>query len=217
MSRRAPPAPRSGPPEDVYARLPDERLAHLVRTATRGFNRALQMRLSRHDVAFGHWVFLRILWAHDGLTQRELALRAGLTEPTAFAALTAMEKLGFVTRAPDPASRRTLRVRLTERGRALQPLLVPLAEDVNRCALRGSSAADVAATRRVLLAAIANLAADEAEGDNPPMPSTRALGRVIEASLADDGRPRTGTRSRRNEKTVSRAVAESATGGKEGR
>ncbi len=190
MSRRTPPAPPTDLPGEVLARLPDERLAHLVRTAARGFNRALQMRLSRHDVSFGHWVFLRILWAHDGLTQRDLALRAGLTEPTAFSALTAMEKLGFVTREPDPASRRTVRVRLTKRGHALQPLLVPLAEDVNRCALRGTTVADVAAARRVLLAAIANLATDEAEGDNPPMPSTRALAAVIEASAAGGGRIR---------------------------
>jgi MarR family transcriptional regulator, organic hydroperoxide resistance regulator len=213
MSRGTPPALRTDLPGDVLARLPDERLAHLVRTATRGFNRALQMRLSRHDVSFGHWVFLRILWARDGLTQRDLALRAGLTEPTAFSALTAMEKLGFVTREADPASRRTVRVRLTKRGRALQPLLVPLAEDVNRCALRGTTAADVAAARRVLLAAIANLAADEAEGDNPPMPSTRALGRVIEASAAGSRR----TRSKRKEEAMTEDDEAPAIGGGERR
>ena len=186
--RRA--APRKPPEGDAHlpdAHLPEERLAHLVRTATRGFNRALQIRLSRHDVSFGHWVFLRILWSREGLTQRELALHAGLTEPTAFAALTAMEKLGFVTRAPDPSSRRMVRVRLTPRGRGLEALLVPLAEDVNRRALRGSAPADVAAARRVLLAAIANLAADEADGEHPPMPSTRAMARVIEASAAGGG------------------------------
>jgi len=180
MTRPGAPAPDE-PQGDWIAALPDERLAHLVRMAARGFNRALQIRLARHDVSFGHWVFLRILWEHDGLTQRDLSQRAGLTEPTAFSALTAMQKLGFVTREPDPHSRRTVRVRLTARGRELRNVLVPLAEEVNQHALFGIPPADVAAARRVLLAAIANLAMDEAGGVYPPMPSTRALARLIQA------------------------------------
>ena len=56
--------------------------------------RALQARLAAHGVTFGHWTFLRILWEGDGLTQRELSDEAGVMEPTTFAALKAMERLG---------------------------------------------------------------------------------------------------------------------------
>jgi MarR family transcriptional regulator, organic hydroperoxide resistance regulator len=213
------PAP-APPPEDWLAALPDERLAHLVRAAARGFNRGLQIRLAQHDVSFGHWVFLRILWQRDGLTQRDLSQQAGLTEPTAFSALTAMEKLGFVTRDADPHSRRTVRVHLTARGQALRHDLVPLAEAVNRRALRGLPAEDVVVARRVLLAAIRNLAADEAEGAHPPMPSTRELARIIEArdlargieapaSGAGRGRepgPEQETRMNRGQRTSRRAA-----------
>lgn len=177
MSEATPPLP---PPERLAA-LSEERLAHLVRAAARAFNRALQVRLARHDVSFGHWVFLRILWENDGLTQRDLSQQAGLTEPTAFSALTAMEKLGFITRDPDPRNRRTLRVHLTAQGRALRAELVPLAEAVNRLALAGTTAEEEAVARRVLLGAIRNLAADAADSAHPPMPSTRELARVIEA------------------------------------
>ena len=78
--------------------VPNDRLAHLVKDATRGLTRALQMRLTEHSVSFGHWTFLRILWESDGITQRELSERAGLMEPTTFSALKAMERLGYVTR-----------------------------------------------------------------------------------------------------------------------
>ena len=67
--------------------VPNDRLAHLVKDATRGLVRALTMRLAEHQVAFGHWAFLRILWETDGLTQRELSLQAGVMEPTTFAAI----------------------------------------------------------------------------------------------------------------------------------
>src|SRR6056297_1470975 len=75
--------------------LTDERLARLIRTAARGFNRALSIRLSQHDVTFGQWIFLRILWPEDGLSQRELARRAGVTEPTTHSALRRLEAQGL--------------------------------------------------------------------------------------------------------------------------
>ena len=57
--------------------VPDDRFAHLIKDAMRGLNRALQMRLADHAVSYGHWTFLRILWEHEGITQRELSERAG--------------------------------------------------------------------------------------------------------------------------------------------
>src|SRR5215470_11910830 len=117
--------------------VPNDRLAHLVKDATRGLVRALTMRLAEHRVSFGHWAFLRILWETDGLTQRELSLQAGVMEPTTFAAIKAMEKLGYVQRRQKPSSRKNVYVFLTPAGRALKSMLVPFAEAVNEIAVRG--------------------------------------------------------------------------------
>jgi DNA-binding MarR family transcriptional regulator len=141
--------------------VPNDRLAHLVKDATRGLVRALTNRLAAHGVSFGHWVFLRILWEHDGLTQRELSVQAGLTEPTTLSAITAMERAGYVTRRKMPDNRKNVHVFLTPKGRGLRANLVPLAEEVNRIAIAGVPAADVAVTRRTLLAMIENMAGDE--------------------------------------------------------
>ena len=62
--------------------VPNDRLAHLVRDATRAFSRALQVRLNAHNVSFGHWTFLRVLWEHDGLTQRQVGSRMRVAEET---------------------------------------------------------------------------------------------------------------------------------------
>ena len=147
--------------------VPNDRLAHLVKDATRGLHRALQVRLARHNVAFGHWVFLRILWVRDGITQRELSEEAGLMEPTTFSALTVMEKLGYIERRKLPHSRKNVYVFLTSAGRALKKKLVPLAEEVNEIAIQGVDSADVATTRRTLLVMIENIARDEAEHADP--------------------------------------------------
>jgi DNA-binding MarR family transcriptional regulator len=141
--------------------VPDDRLAHLVKDATRALVRALQMRLSAHAVPFGHWTFLRILWETDGLTQRELSEQAGVMEPTTFTALKAMEKRGYVVRRQLAGNKKNVYVHLTSKGRLLKRKLVPLAEEVNNVAVRGVKASDIAATRQTLLAIIANLADDE--------------------------------------------------------
>jgi MarR family transcriptional regulator, organic hydroperoxide resistance regulator len=157
--------------------VPDDRLAHLVKDSTRALVRALQMRLAEHRVSFGHWTFLRILWEGDGLTQRGLSEQAGVMEPTTFSALKAMERLGYIIRRKRGGDRKKVYVLLTPKGRRLRSKLVPLAEDVNRIAVRDARPADIATTRKVLLAIIENLARDEQTADMR-MPSTRELGRL---------------------------------------
>src|SRR5438309_9008050 len=116
--------------------VPNDRMAHLVKDATRALVRSLQTRLARHDVSFGHWTFLRILWERDGLTQRELSREAGVMEPSTFAALQAMEKAGYIARRRRGDNRKNFYVYLTPKGRALEGKLVPLAKEVNAIAVR---------------------------------------------------------------------------------
>ena len=140
--------------------VPNDRLAHLVKDATRVFQRALQARLAEHAVSFGHWSFLRILWEHDGLTQRELSNAAGVMEPTTHSALNAMEQLGLIQRRRLEGDQRNLHIFLTAAGKKLKTKLVPHAIAVNHLAVKGISAADISATRRVLVDMIENLARD---------------------------------------------------------
>jgi DNA-binding MarR family transcriptional regulator len=157
--------------------VPNDRLAHLVKDATRALVRALQMRLGEHGVSFGHWTFLRILWESDGLTQRELSEQAGVMEPTTFSAVKAMERLGYVVRRRQSGDRKRIYVFLTAKGRGLRRTLVPLAEEVNRIAVRRVRAGEIARTRKLLFSIIENLARDE-QGADMRMPSTRELGRL---------------------------------------
>jgi MarR family transcriptional regulator, organic hydroperoxide resistance regulator len=176
--------------------VPNDRLAHLVKDAMRALSRALQMRLTRHSVSYGHWTFLRILWERDGVMQRELSEQAGLQEPTTFSALKAMERLGYVVRKRMPDSRKKVYVFLTPKGRALKGKLVPLAQGVNEVAVQGVAQADIAATRRSLLAIIENLARDELDSvrKRRRIPSTRELARIV-ADAGHGARPRVARRA----------------------
>ena len=176
--------------------VPNDRLAHLVKDATRGLLRALQIRLTSYGVSFGHWAFLRILWENDGLTQRQLSEQAGLMEPTTSSALTALEKLGYVRRRQMPDNRKNVYVFITPKGRALKARLVPLAERVNEIAVQGATAAEISVTRKTLLLMVENLAQDElhAAKRRRRIPSTRELARRV-ADAVSNGRSKSRPRS----------------------
>lgn len=139
----------------------DERVARLVRLAARGFNRALQLRLQNEDVIFGQWIFLRILWKEDGLSQRELSERAHLTEPTTHTALIRMEELGYIDRRNVEGNRRRQHAFLTEKGWELRDLLEPLAHEVNSTAVAGLTPVEEKTLRKALALMIRNLEDDE--------------------------------------------------------
>lgn len=146
------------------ANLPEERLAHIVRRLARAFQRELETRLKTEDVNFGFWVYLRILWREEGLSQRELSRRAGLTEPTTHTLLNKMEQKGLIERVPFSEGKRRTVVRLSPRGRALQDLLEPMATDVNSKAEQDLTAEEVQLFRRIALKMLANLDAPARPG-----------------------------------------------------
>ena len=161
---RKPLPPREAPVHRWREALSDERMAHLVKLAFRETSRALQDRLAAHGVQYGHWTLLRVLWQTDGLTQRQLAEQASVSEPSAFTALRQMEGLGYVKRQKLAGNQKQVRVFLTPKGAALRGASVGAAEEVNRLALAGVAKEDLEAARRVLVAILENLEREAAAG-----------------------------------------------------
>ena len=128
-----------------------------TRRAHRAFDRLLNAYLQREGLATGFWYYLRLLWIDDGQTQKALSRRNNVAENTTTALIVAMEKAGLVTRERDAADRRRSIVRLTDKGRALRPKLIPFADHVNEIARQGISQTDLAICLDVLKKMSANL------------------------------------------------------------
>lgn len=128
----------------------DQSVGFLVRDLNRAIQRHLQARLQEYDVALGAWYFLRVLWEEDGLTQRDLARRVGMMEPTAVAALRGMETRGWIRRIRSETDKRKVFLFLTQAGRELREQLVPEAHAVNLTTV-GNLSEDEARMFRALL------------------------------------------------------------------
>jgi MarR family transcriptional regulator, organic hydroperoxide resistance regulator len=103
------------------------------------------------------WAVLNRLWEQDGLSQAELAERTFKDPPNTARILDRVERKGLVRRVPDPGDRRVQLVQLTDAGRDLRGVLVPLAQRVLARALRGIDDSEREATLDVLRRVDANL------------------------------------------------------------
>jgi MarR family transcriptional regulator, organic hydroperoxide resistance regulator len=130
---------------------------YLVRDAHRAFQRLLERRIAPYCVTRGQWYFLRVLWSHDGLSQRELSARVGMMEPTTVIALRSMEKAGLIRRVRSGDDRRRVRVLLTAKAKRLRNELLGVARTITDEAEEGISARDLASFRRVIARMTANL------------------------------------------------------------
>lgn len=102
-------------------------------------------------------------------------------EPTTHSALRAMEELGYIECRKLPDNRKNIYVYLTPKGRVLKDMLVPVAEEVNRIAVRGISESAITSTRKTLPAMIENFAENEQEtirSERHQLPTHEFTGRV---------------------------------------
>jgi DNA-binding MarR family transcriptional regulator len=149
---------RAAKESDRALALPlEDSLGFQVRDLNRAMQRALQIRIQPSGATLGAWYFLRVLWEEDSLTQRELATRIGMQEPTAVIALRGMEEAGWITRDRSSEDRRKVHIRLTDAGRALREELLPRAREVIGVATEGMSEAEVGTLIALLKRAKANL------------------------------------------------------------
>ncbi len=141
-----------------------ESLGYIVNHAARLFADALARRIRSHGVTIGQFPLLLALWEAEGLSQAELSRRLHIEAATTTNTLRRMERDGLVERRPDPRDRRTTRVHLTSRGRALEGPLSGAAKTVNASAIRGLSTEEAAELHRLLGKMTASLEEEDQGG-----------------------------------------------------
>ena len=128
----------------------DNSIGYLLRDSARRILHALTARLEPHGITLPQYFVLRELWQEEGLTQREVANRVGVLEPTMVTTLDALERLGMIARVRSTTDRRKTHVQLTPAGRKMRDTLHGYAADVLERALHGIPDAEVAVLRRLL-------------------------------------------------------------------
>jgi DNA-binding MarR family transcriptional regulator len=131
------------PPNPSPLKL-DDFLCFAVYSAGHTFNRLYRPLLERLGLTYPQYLAMVALWEADERTVGELGERLGLESNTLTPLLKRLEGVGLVARTRDSRDERVVRVRLTDKGRALEePACAVPAE------LLAASGLDLAAVTRI--------------------------------------------------------------------
>jgi len=133
---------------------------------------ALERFLSSHNLSQGSWTVLMVLNRDPAvpLMPSDLAGKCGVTRATMTGLLDGLERKGLVRREPEPADRRTLRVRLTRAGITL---LDGMTHDYYRrvaLLMRDLDDEDKRRMSDMLFRVLANVGDVSGDGAGPPVP-----------------------------------------------
>jgi MarR family transcriptional regulator, organic hydroperoxide resistance regulator len=113
--------------------------------------------MSPHGVRVGQHIVLRELWEEDGLTPGEVARRIGVATPTVVNTATRMEEAGLITRKPDAADARLVRLHLAPGGRAARQPVREARAALERDVTSALTAAELDTLRAALATIITRL------------------------------------------------------------
>ena len=104
-------------------------LAYAQRCMAYAFSERLRAFCEQHGKPYitpSQWPVLALLYSSDGLTVGSISQRSALEAPTITGIVTRLEQNGLVERRHDCEDRRTVKVYLTDEGRTMVELLIPL-------------------------------------------------------------------------------------------
>lgn len=112
-------------------------LGFLIYRTALALKSALQRSFTEkgYEITAEQWGILRHLWEEEGLSQREIGVKAAKDKPNITRMLDALEKKGLIFRLPDHQDRRKYCIYLTKEGKKLYQLLWPLAQNLRERAL----------------------------------------------------------------------------------
>ena len=117
-----------------------------------------QNTLARHHLSIAMWRVLAVLANDDGQRQIDVAARTSIDVSTLSRVVTRLVKMGLVTRTRSTTNNREVVVRLTPKGATILARVIPHAIALERTAIAGVPAKDLAVVRRSLRRMYQNLA-----------------------------------------------------------
>lgn len=128
-----------------------------VTLTSRAFMRMAEAALRPMGLGVAHAPALVALAEAGELTQREIARRTRVEQPSAAALLQRMDSAGLIEKSPDPHDRRATRIRLSAHAHVVLPEALRRLRDVDTAATAGLSAHEVEVLHDLLARVLSNL------------------------------------------------------------
>lgn len=117
---------------DSFLTTRNTSFGRLTNIITHHINSKMEKRLAEKELTIKLFGVIMILMAEDKITQIEIAKRAGIPGYATSRTLDQLENLKFIERTPDPASRRSFLIVLTNKGQEIGKTLPAIIKEVNQ-------------------------------------------------------------------------------------
>lgn len=105
-----------------------DHLGYWLRRLSDEVHGRFERQLAEHGVTVSQWAVLITVYRGDATTTGEVARHVRIDVGAVSRLVDRLNAKGLMSREPDPTSRRTLRLTLTDAGRALAPRLAEIAD-----------------------------------------------------------------------------------------
>ncbi|WP_129019689.1 MarR family winged helix-turn-helix transcriptional regulator [Edaphocola flava] len=122
-------------------------------------SRFLGQQFKANDISLTReqWTILVVLWKQDGVSQQTIADETGRDKPSTTRLIDNLEKDGYISRQPDAKDRRLNIIVLTEKGKALEDKIMPVANKTLGTLTHGLTEAQLLTVKEVFATIYENI------------------------------------------------------------
>lgn len=130
----------------------DDCMAFITSQSAKIFSEALERRFRPYNITRSQWIVIYYIYtsASASITQRALADKMSIKEPTVARLIQKMEQEGFLTRSGAENDKRVKQLLLTEKGTRLCLELLPVAEKFKNDTIAGIREEDLQTLKNTL-------------------------------------------------------------------
>ncbi len=121
----------------------DESLGFIINRTNQKLSNYLTRKFKPYDITPEQWGVLNRLWEKDGISQKEISEITIKDQTTLTRILDKLETKGLIKRQTSPDDRRSFLIFLTDAGRSIEDILVPIAYEALDDALQGLSGEEI--------------------------------------------------------------------------
>lgn len=134
----------------------DDCLAFITCQSGKIFADALEKALVPYNVTRSQWIAMYYIYGSENLTQRELADKMSVRQPTVVRLLQALEAKGYLQRSGTDEDKRVKQLELTAKGTQVYLDMLPVVEKFKNDTIAGISQKDLGILKEALSTMIKN-------------------------------------------------------------
>lgn len=115
----------------------DEQIGILVRNAHLSISSYVKKQLEPFNLAPEQNLIMMMLWEKDGISPNELSTKLNKDKANIARMISSLEKKGYIKKIEDPSDKRTFKVHLTEDGKKLECIVLPILKKTSETVLNG--------------------------------------------------------------------------------